>query len=78
MKIAVSIPDDLFVNADRLAQQLGTSRSRLYAEAIRAYLAAHDPDAITQALNAICDELGSAIDPAVAAAAAGILERTEW
>jgi metal-responsive CopG/Arc/MetJ family transcriptional regulator len=79
MKTAVSIPDDIFQNAERLAQRLRKPRSQLYTEALREYLVHHDPDAITQALNSVYDELGSdAHDPAVGAAARRTLQNSEW
>ena len=78
MKIAVSIPDDLHMEADRLARSLKYSRSRLYADAVRECLARHDPDAITSALNLVCDRLGADADPGIAAAGADLLRRVEW
>lgn len=38
MKTAISIPDDLFREAENLAAKTGMSRSRLYALALRRYL----------------------------------------
>jgi metal-responsive CopG/Arc/MetJ family transcriptional regulator len=38
MKTAVSIPDSLFEDADRLARERGMSRSQLYAQAIAQYV----------------------------------------
>ena len=78
MKTAVSIPNPVFEQAEGLARRLRKSRSQLYAEALSEYLLRHDEDAITAAMNAVCDALGSSQDPAFAAAAARILERTEW
>jgi len=53
MKTAISIPDDVFQEAERLAAELGQSRSSLYSQAIREYVARHAPDRITADLNAI-------------------------
>ena len=78
MKTAVSLPDPLYEEADRLARRLGKSRSRLYADALTAYVARHDTDAVTDALNAVCDELDSRLDPDVSAATARMLQQTEW
>jgi metal-responsive CopG/Arc/MetJ family transcriptional regulator len=39
VKTAVSIPDDLFERADRVAARRGVSRSRLYAEALEMFVA---------------------------------------
>jgi metal-responsive CopG/Arc/MetJ family transcriptional regulator len=77
MKIAVSLPDDLYLGAERLVKALGISRSRLYADAVREYLAHHDPDEITEILNKVY-ELDPASDPAIRAAAAEVFRRTEW
>ena len=41
MKTAISLPDDLFSEADLLAKSLGKSRSRLVAEALAEYVAKH-------------------------------------
>jgi hypothetical protein len=37
-----------------------------------------DPDAITEQINAVCDEVDTRPDSFVAAAVRRILERTEW
>jgi predicted transcriptional regulator len=78
MKTAISIPDKVFRDAERLAERLQKSRSQIYTEAVAEYLARHDPDAITEQINAVCDEVDTRPDPFVAAAARRILERTEW
>ena len=78
MKTAISLPDDLFAEAEALAQQLDTSRSSLYAAALREYLARHQPDRVTAALDALYSSDPSKLDPALAAAAARILEHAEW
>ena len=78
MKTAVSIPDAVYVNAERLARRLGKSRSQLYSEAVAEYVARHDPAAITEAMDKVCAEVDSRPDPALAAAARRVLERSEW
>ena len=47
MKTAISVPDALFEEADRLARRLKRSRNRIFADAVREYVARHDPDAVT-------------------------------
>lgn len=49
MKTAVSLPDDIFRAADKLAKRARKSRSRLYAEALAEYLARHASDEVTDA-----------------------------
>jgi metal-responsive CopG/Arc/MetJ family transcriptional regulator len=78
MKTAVSLPEDVFEGADRLARRTRKSRSRLYCEALREYLARHAPEDVTEAMNRVCAELGPATDPFAASAAQRILERSEW
>lgn len=78
MKTAVSIPDDLFQGADRLARRTKKSRSRIFSDALREYLARHSPDEVTAAMDKAVSEIGEAADSFVAAASRRILERTEW
>ena len=78
MKTAVSIPDDIFEGADRLARRTKRSRSRIFSDALKEYLARHSPDKVTDAMNQACAEIGNAHDSFVAAAARRTLERTEW
>jgi metal-responsive CopG/Arc/MetJ family transcriptional regulator len=44
MRIAVSVPDDVFEAAERLAHPDGLSRSDVYTAAIREYIARHGGD----------------------------------
>ena len=77
MKTAISVPDALFEEADRLAQRLKRSRSRIFADAVREYVARHDPDAVTAALDRVYSESEGECDALPSAAAARILERTD-
>ena len=78
MKTAISVPDRVFAEAERLARRLKKSRSALYSEAVAAYLARHDPDAVTEAMNAVCGRVDSRPDAALAGAARRVLKRSEW
>ena len=78
MKTAVSIPDDVFEGAQRLARRTRKSRSRIVSDALKEYLARHAPDEVTEAMNRVCAELGDRNDPFVSAAARRVLERSEW
>jgi metal-responsive CopG/Arc/MetJ family transcriptional regulator len=77
MKAAVSIPDDVFAEADRLAKQLNTSRSQLYSRALAEFLARHAPDQVTEAMNRVCDST-SGTDEFVRRAARRIVKKSEW
>jgi predicted transcriptional regulator len=78
MKTAVSVPDDVFESAERLARRERRSRSEVYSAALREYVARHSPDEITDALNRVVADVGGTIDPFVDQAAMWILENTEW
>ncbi len=78
MKTAVSIPDDVYRRVDRLARRTKRSRSRLVSEALGEYLARHENDEITEAMNAAVAEVGETADPFVNAVARQMLERTDW
>jgi predicted transcriptional regulator len=78
MKTAVSIPDDLFRQADELASRLGKSRSEMYREALADYVARREPGAVTRSLDELADELAAESGAFVAEAARRTLERSEW
>jgi hypothetical protein len=78
MKTAVSIPDDLFVEADDLARRLGVPRSRLFADALAAYLAAHRRSGVTAALDELYADQPSTLDPGLAALQARSLPPEDW
>ena len=78
MRTAVSIPDHVFEAAERLARRTKKSRSQLFSDAIKEYVARHAPEAVTEAMDRVCAELGNSKDEFVAAAAHRILERSEW
>lgn len=82
MKTAVSVPDDLCEDGERLAQMLKKSRSRLYSDARREYVARHAPERVTEALAEVCAKIGSTGEAGgeefARAAARGVLETSEW
>jgi predicted transcriptional regulator len=77
MKTAISIPDDLFADAERLARELNKSRSRLYGDAVREYVARHSAESITESLDRLCDEVEPGSDFAREAARRTV-ERGDW
>jgi len=78
MKTAVSIPNELFDMAERLARRTRKSRSRLFSDALREYVARRSPDKITEAMDEALAEIGGSTDPFVAAASRRRLEQSEW
>jgi predicted transcriptional regulator len=78
MKTAVSIPDEVFADAERLAKRMKRSRSEIFSRALAEYVARHTPDRITEAMNHTLAELDEPTDPFVRVAAVRSLDRTEW
>ncbi|MFW5843843.1 MAG: CopG family ribbon-helix-helix protein [Spirochaetota bacterium] len=78
MKIAVSIPDDVFEEAERLARQRYRSRSDLYARALAEYVARHAPDRVTESMNAVLETVREPDDDFAPDAGRRTLGRVEW
>lgn len=78
MKTAVSIPDDVFEGAERLARKTKRSRSRLFSDALQEYLARHAPDRVTEAMDRAWAEIGEEEDSFVSSASRRVLEKSEW
>ncbi len=78
MKTAVSIPDEVFEEAERLVSELQTSRSQLYSRALQEFVARHAPDRLTEAMNQVVDAVGTEIDEFTQRASRRVLERVEW
>jgi metal-responsive CopG/Arc/MetJ family transcriptional regulator len=78
MKTAISIPEDVFVSADRLAKRLHMSRSELYARAVQQYVAECRHAGVKEKLDQIYASENSAIDSTVLIAQAASIPREEW
>lgn len=78
MKTAISLPDDIFDEAEHYARRAKMNRSRLYNEALTEYLARHSPDEVTEAMNHVVDRLQESPDRFSTLAAKRTLERVEW
>ena len=78
MKVALSIPDDLFESAETLGRRLGLSRSRLYATALADYLAKHRGRKTTERLNAVYADKPEHVDPALRRAQSKTIGRDRW
>lgn len=77
MKTAVSIPDDVFQQVEKIARRTRKSRSEVFSAALREYVARHAPDEVTEALNRVCEEVEQT-EEFVAEASRRVLERVEW
>ncbi len=78
MKTAISVPDDVFESAERLARRERRSRSEIYSTAVREYVARHAPDEITDALDEVVADVGRSPEAFVARAGTRILEQSDW
>jgi metal-responsive CopG/Arc/MetJ family transcriptional regulator len=78
MKVALSIPDELFESGERLAKRLGISRSRLYATALADYLARHHSRKITARLDAVYATEESGVHRALRRAQARSVPDDSW
>jgi predicted transcriptional regulator len=78
MKTAVSIPDDVFEQADRFARETGRSRSQLYAEALRLFLQEAVGDPVTAALDRVYGEHQSDAGELGLRAGRALIESGDW
>lgn len=77
MKTAVSIPDDVFEQAERLARERNISRSELYTDALRRLV--QSDERVTEQLDAVYGPPdASNSDPAVRASARRVLIEADW
>jgi len=53
MKTAISLPDQLYEEAERTAQSLGIPRSQLFAKALEEFIAYHKRENVTERLNRV-------------------------
>jgi hypothetical protein len=78
MKTAISLPDPIFREAEKLARRLKKSRGQPHADAVSAYVRRQDADAVTESLNRVCAEVGERMGPFDDAAGSRLLSKVEW
>jgi metal-responsive CopG/Arc/MetJ family transcriptional regulator len=78
MKVAVSIPEELFDSAESLGKRLGLSRSRLYATALAEFLAKHQGRKTTERLNRVYAEEESRLEAPLRRRQAQSVTRESW
>lgn len=78
MKTAVSVPDEVFGEAEHLAKHLKISRSELYSKALAEFVSRHSPDAVTDSFNRACAAVQGEPDPVLQRAARKVLLSSEW
>lgn len=78
METAVSLPDELFRQAETAANQLKVSRSELYALALTEFLQRQRAAAVTEQLNHVYGRSEFPIDPALQRAQLSSLDEESW
>jgi len=80
MKTAISIPDSVFEDAERLAKRRGWSRSELYANAVADFVKAERFLGVRERLDAVYgkDPEDSTLDPLLEQIQSQSLPKEEW
>jgi metal-responsive CopG/Arc/MetJ family transcriptional regulator len=78
MKVAVSIPDPLFDEAERVSQRLRIPRSQLYARALQAFVLRHSGEQVTARMNAALDRIGLPDEAGWEAPGLEVMRREKW
>ena len=78
MKTAISVPDELFREADAYAKRRGATRSRLYSDALAEYLAKRRREDITDKVNEVLAESPNDLDPVIARMQAASIGPSDW
>ena len=78
LKTAISIPEDIYRDAEDAAKKLGMTRSRLYSVAVADFLNRYRKDDIKAKLNEVYTAGSPGIDPTLAAMQLESLPRGEW
>lgn len=53
MKTAISLPDALYTDAEKIARTMGIPRSQLFAKALEEFIVHHKKETITERLDAV-------------------------
>ena len=78
MKVALSIPDEIFESGETLSKRLGVSRSRLYATALAEFVAKNRGRKITDRLNTVYGSEDSRLPSSLRRLQSRSLARESW
>ena len=78
MKTDISIPNPVFRATENLARKMGVSLSELYTAALNAYVAEHQKENITDALDQVYANEESALEPELLKMQVVSLEGKQW
>jgi metal-responsive CopG/Arc/MetJ family transcriptional regulator len=78
MKTAISIPNNVFEQAESLARKLKISRSELFTEAVKVYLKENHVEDVTAKLDEVYGNANSNLDDDLLKAQASSLPKEKW
>jgi hypothetical protein len=78
MKTAISLPDPLFLAAEKAAKRLSMSRSQMYAKAIQEFVDLHAQTDVTERLDRVYGEESSRLDPVLGKMQQLTIEDDAW
>lgn len=78
MKTAISIPDDIFSEAENFAHQSHLSRSALFTCALVEFLSRRRNDGVTERLNRLYDKENSRLDEALSKMQTSAISKEKW
>ena len=78
MKTAISIPDELFEQAERASKNMRVSRSEFYSLALGKFLETRCEQEIASKLHDFYSTSSDSPDSALSAAQFPIMKRSEW
>lgn len=78
MKTAISIPNNVFEQAENLARKLKISRSELFTEAVKVYLKENQVEDVTAKLNEVYENAASNLDNDLLKAQMASLSKEKW
>lgn len=78
MKIAISVPDPLFRDAEAVSRRLRVPRSQLYSRALEAFVRRHSDEDVTARLDAVVARLAPEDRATWEGPSLEVLRRERW
>ncbi len=78
MKVAVSVPQDVFAKGEQLVKATGRTRSDVYSSALREYVGRNSADVVTETLDRVIAEVGQEGHDFTDGAALRTLSSSDW
>jgi metal-responsive CopG/Arc/MetJ family transcriptional regulator len=78
MKTAISIPDNVFQSAEKLAQRLGKTRSQLYTQALNSYVEQNKEKGVQESLDKVYAAEDSRLSPSIKRLQSEAVSKEQW